>query len=226
MINLNFEKKEIKDIIISSISICLMFLAKDWLNINPKYLINLGMNFIIVIFVLFVRLIVQKKVAKKYDCKVEYSFNYALFLIGVVLAVLTPTYSILMPIAGTITISSALYARLGHKFVNITTNEKGKIALFGSFVNIVLVFIAVLLKPLNLVFFEQFIKINLLMALFNMLPFPLLDGEKVIWWNRLVWLIALLIPLFLLFFSYNLIFSLIGVLLISIITFIFWEKMF
>jgi Zn-dependent protease len=43
-------------------------------------------------------------------------------------------------------------------------------------------------------------QINLLFALFNLLPFPPLDGSKVISWNPMVWFITIAVSAVLFFF--------------------------
>ncbi len=62
----------------------------------------------------------------------------------------------------------------------------GKVALAGPIMNIVLALAAHLLV-LNEIFI-----LNLLFALINLLPFYILDGRKVYYWSRLVWVTSVI----------------------------------
>ena len=83
--------------------------------------------------------------------------------------------------------------------------ESGKIAMVGPLANII---VAVIILPLYVfVFFESIdigvllnfiIKINLILATFNLLPIGPLDGTKIIRWSAAVWISMLIISITLL----------------------------
>ncbi|PIX43220.1 hypothetical protein COZ55_01400, partial [archaeon CG_4_8_14_3_um_filter_38_5] len=100
------------------------------------------------------------------------------------------------------------------------------INLSGPMANIVLALISLLLYPLSNDFFQLMLNVNIYMALFALIPIPPLDGSKVFWWNRLVWLISFIIALFMFFMARTVLFSIIGIILLVIVTFVLWEKMF
>ena len=73
---------------------------------------------------------------------------------------------------------------------NLTKEKNGKISLAGPLTNLViavLFFGGLLFLPDNKVFYYGFL-INGWLALFNMIPFGIFDGAKVLKWNRLVYI--------------------------------------
>jgi len=88
----------------------------------------------------------------------------------------------------------AIYGRYGGK-----PKDLGLIALAGPLSNILIAVLAILV-PFYWLFKFFIIVINLDIALFNLLPFAILDGYKVFRWNKLVWLVMFLITAVLWFF--------------------------
>jgi len=87
--------------------------------------------------------------------------------------------------------------------INIPNKEKmGKIAVAGAVVNIIL---AIMFIGLSLIFssnlFAMGAQVNVWLALFNMIPIGMLDGAKVIKWDKRVWGGVLLTAAVLLFVS-------------------------
>jgi len=88
----------------------------------------------------------------------------------------------------------------------ITKKSMGLIAIAGPAVNIVLAFVFFLLSvivPVGIGGIELFAlatRINIWLAIFNMLPIPPLDGSKVFAWDKKIWIgfFALCIALFVL----------------------------
>lgn len=115
----------------------------------------------------------HKIVAQYYRCFAEFrSFDQMLIL------------AILMSFAGFV--FAAPGAVMIHGFVNRERN--GKISIAGPGVNIVL---AIIFFVLNLVFKNVILlygfKINVWLALFNMIPFGNFDGAKVLRWNKKIY---------------------------------------
>ncbi len=80
-------------------------------------------------------------------------------------------------------------------------DQAGKIALAGPFMNVLL---AAIFYPLGSLLGElalQGFYINLWLAVFNLLPFPPLDGYKVFHWSPLLWALVEIPLLSLLFLS-------------------------
>jgi len=221
---MEFTRQEINDIILSTLSIACTLIVSN-LFLNLAWIGKFFMAAIIVSASLIIKLFIQKRVAEKYDCEIKYAFDYSLFIVGILIAFASQG-SIIFAVMGGITASSAFVSRLGHKYVNITQRERGLINLSGLMANIVLALISLLLYPLSNDFFQLMLNVNIYMALFALIPIPPLDGSKVFWWNRLVWLISFIIALFMFFMARTVLFSIIGIILLVIVTFVLWEKMF
>jgi Zn-dependent protease len=84
----------------------------------------------------------------------------------------------------------------------LTTRESGIISLSGPLANItigVIFFIASFFEGIIGIIGEFGFRINILLAAFNMIPFGLFDGRKVLIWNFKVWAI-ITIPVWLVYF--------------------------
>ncbi len=112
----------------------------------------------------------HKLVAQRFGCWAEYRM-WELGLIGALFLVVVTGWLFIAP--------GAVYIVPG--YFGITRREDGIISASGAAANIALA--AVFL----LVGFRFGAVINAWLALFNMLPFPPLDGSKVIRWNFAVW---------------------------------------
>jgi len=119
----------------------------------------------------------HKIVAQRYGCFAEFrADNSMLFL-----AVITSFFGIVFAAPGAVVIGG-----------RVSTERNGKISLAGPLVNIIL---AVVFMALALLFPEGFIGqifgfgfvINTWLAIFNLIPVWLLDGKKVLAWNKWVY---------------------------------------
>tara|TARA_Y100000310_G_scaffold344038_1_gene454705 strand:+ start:763 stop:1572 length:810 start_codon:yes stop_codon:yes gene_type:complete len=85
-------------------------------------------------------------------------------------------------------------SRVGKKFVEVTDFEEAKIALAGPMANILLMVIASLFNQYGT--FDNFILINSALALFYMIPVSQLDGAKVLFSSRIMYVFGLLFIIF------------------------------
>lgn len=139
----------------------------------------------------------HKFVAQRYGCWAE----FRLWTWGLVLALIMAFISVLSGSWIIFAAPGAVYIvpmvrRVGWNF-DFGTRSYGLISLMGPLINILL---AILFSPLRglggiltLIGLLGY-SINLWLAMFNMLPFPPLDGYKVFMWNRVVWAV-ITIPL-------------------------------
>ncbi|MBI4095385.1 MAG: hypothetical protein HY438_00830 [DPANN group archaeon] len=80
------------------------------------------------------------------------------------------------------------------KHINITKEKMGKIGLAGPAVNNILTLIFVALSlAFGLEIFKTGAFVNAGLAIFNLLPFAILDGQKIWGWSKGVWLAEMLI---------------------------------
>jgi Zn-dependent protease len=142
-------------------------------------LIFAGMSFGAIGTGFFLHEMGHKYLAQRYGCWAEFrSWKWGLFL-----AIFTAFMGFLFAAPG------AVYIR-GH----ITKAQNGKISAFGPLMNIT---VAIVLLPLLFLsigsgllfeFLSLACFLNLFLAGFNMIPFPPLDGSKIMKWNIGVWI--------------------------------------
>ncbi len=221
---MEFSNKEKIDLLITTIIISFLSVLNPILT-NRTWLIQFIISFVAIGVSLLIRIVVQKRVGKKYDIIVEYKIDHNLIFIAVLIGLLTEGAITFSAIGYTI-LSTFFSERIGHKYKNISYEESGKIALSGTITHILLALSSLVLYPINRVFFNEILKANTFMAIFNLIPIPPIDGHKIFWWSRLVWVTAFIVSLFIMFFGFSIIFSIIGIITIIVITFIVWQKIF
>jgi len=122
----------------------------------------------------------HKLVAQKYGCWAE----YRMYPRGLLLALIISFFGVVFAAPGAVYIAG-----------NVDSERNGKISLAGPGVNVL-----ISLGALPLLFLPGFIGligfylgyINIFLALFNMLPFPPLDGSKIFMWSKKVYVFALI----------------------------------
>jgi Zn-dependent protease len=135
----------------------------------------------------------HKFVAQHYGLISEFRADFPMLVIMLVIAIFSP-FIFLAP--GAVIIG-------GRK---ISLRENGIISIAGPLVNlaqaILYLLVLVLFSPsstLLLFFLLVGVKLNAFLGIFNMLPFWILDGKKVLQWNKLAYF-SVMIPLVILFF--------------------------
>ena len=202
---LQFSKTETKDLSIAIIVITLLF-AYLYSNgtfgmmiyLIPISLVTIGLSFIL-------HELGHKYVAQKYGFFAEFrKWNT-----GLLIAIITGLFGFIFLAPGAVYIGS--YTGI------ITDEENGKISIAGSIVNIILAVIFLLieisLKPFFLLSspLSTYLMItamigfhiNSFLALFNLLPIPMLDGSKVMKWNLPLWIVSIVVAGLLTYASYS-----------------------
>ena len=202
---LQFSKTETKDLSIAIIVITLLF-AYLYSNgtfgmmiyLIPISLVTIGLSFIL-------HELGHKYVAQKYGFFAEFrKWNT-----GLLIAIITGLFGFIFLAPGAVYIGS--YTGI------ITDEENGKISIAGPIVNIILAVIFLLieisLKPFFLLSspLSTYLMItamigfhiNSFLALFNLLPKPMLDGSKVMKWNLPLWIVSIVVAGLLTYASYS-----------------------
>ncbi len=185
------EEEEAKQILICVIAISLAFTIvyaglgsafkypKPFLFFTALSVVTVGSGFIL-------HEMAHKIVAIYYGAYARFQ----MWIQGLMLMFITSFFGFLFAAPGAVYIYSP----------RITKKENGLISIVGPVVNIVIALIFLALESIKPVrFFFPFFgeplhvwdfgaKINIILALFNMLPMFPLDGSKVFVWNKLIWI--------------------------------------
>lgn len=206
-----FTREEIKDMIIALVALTILFSLsvtrpigwslENLLFFAPIAFVAVGIGFIL-------HELGHKIVAQRFGFVSEFRrWDY-----GLILGLLTVPFGFMIFAPGAVYFGS--YGRM------VTDEENGKIALAGPVVNIVLalIFLALTLsiRPMlsttnasmmNIVVhtFVLAFNVNSYLALFNLLPIPPLDGSKVVQWNIVIYLVALIVSALLTYMSYSIV---------------------
>lgn len=185
-----YSKEEITDLVKAWLVISLAFAI---VLSGPWFSSTLILNFIISLTTVGIGFIfhelAHKIVAQKYGCIAEFRANN--MMLG--LALITSFFGIIFAAPGAVYIGGF-----------VSKKRNGIISLAGPLTNmfIAMIFLITMLLTPNLFISKLsnygFI-INSWLALFNLIPISVLDGKKVINWNKTVWAIALIIGIILTF---------------------------
>jgi len=184
---MKFTQNEIKDLIISTFVLGLAFSRFD-LELLPLTL------FLVAVTFLPHELLGHKYFAQRYGADAEYkSWSIGLF-IGVISGLLG---GIVFAAPGAVHVSPFSRGKFAFRTTILGRREFGIISLAGPVLNIIIGFIC-----LGLIFFVTphyalylAARISFFLALFNLMPFPPLDGMKVIAWKPKYWVVTLAVCL-------------------------------
>ena len=189
---MRFSQTEIKDLLRAWILISLAFaIAFHGFSLSIKFLIPFAISAFTAGIGFLLHELAHKAVAQKYGCWAEFrAFDQMLWL-----AVLFSFLGFIFAAPGAVMIKGLVSSR-----------KHGHIALAGPLMNLFLGlgFMAVaLLSPFQFpaLVAREGMRINFWLGLFNMLPFMMLDGTKVLMWNRKVYTAMLVLSVILVFGS-------------------------
>ena len=186
------EYKEIRDILIASIVLAVAFavlrvggILDIFDNMNTATTLLL-VSFITVPTSFVFHELGHRYLARKYNCYAE----FRMWPFGLILALVTGLSGL-----GLFAAPGAVYIHPRSDMwgtpVHISKKRMGLISLIGPAINVALAGIFSLLfilLPAYDYIFSVGISINLILALFNMIPFPPLDGSKIFAWDKKIWI--------------------------------------
>ncbi len=188
---MKFTKLEIRDLIISSLVIAFLF------SFSNLTLVSFLIALILVSPTFILHELAHKWIATKKGCIAR----YVLWPTGVILSIIFSFISfgrLVFAAVGAVSISSIHPTRVGYRYVNLGREDVGHIAIAGPLTNFGLAIVGYLLSFISPIF-SYFAMINAVIGLFNMIPFPPLDGVKVFGWSWLVWLLTTTVGVVLVF---------------------------
>ena len=130
----------------------------------------------------------HKLVAQHYGCFAEYRMWPAGLLLGLV----TSIFGFIFAAPGAVYISPVTKKKFAFSIVHLTKKEYGIISIAGPAVNIAM---GIALLGINFIWPSGFLTLaaqfSAFLAIFNLLPIPPLDGQKVMSWSMIAWIIAI-----------------------------------
>ena len=184
------EKKEIKDLTVSALVLALAFsiMFSGGLRALHSLLILFPMSLITVSVGFVFHELAHRFTARRFGCFAE----YRMWPFGLLLAVFFSFFGFIFAAPGAVMIRPRMDL-WGFRAMP-SKRENGLISIAGPFANIVLAGTFLLLYlPFTCWMFLLGARINTWLALFNLLPFPPLDGGKVFFWSKEAWLGVLLV---------------------------------
>ena len=183
-----FTDVEIRDIIISILLVSVIFWV--YLFEFPSF-IGFFSSLVIVFFSFFLHEMGHKFVARRLGCIATYKIWPIGILIGLVSIVFGMIGAGIVFIAvGAVEIMPYSFGRWGFKVVKLGQREMGLISLAGVGLN---VFFAIFFKLFPGMIFQKLSYFNGLFAIFNLIPFPPLDGSKIFMWKEWLWLFLMFV---------------------------------
>ena len=180
-----FEKQELKDIFVATLALGFIF---TYPNLNPT---------IIIIYTVIIALsfipheLAHKFMAMKYGAYARFEMFKQGLIFALVLAVVT-NGGFVFAAPGAVMIYTQFKSNRGFHQVQITAKDNAYISAVGPGINVV---IALLFVIISFLFPGGFIaliasiivRVNVFLALFNLLPIMPFDGSKIYSWNKNAW---------------------------------------
>jgi Zn-dependent protease len=183
---MRFSSIEINDLIkawlIISIAFAIMF--NRGINFNTEFLILVLFSAVTVGIGFLFHEIAHKIVAQRYGCWAEFRANNKMLILALLISFL----GIVFAAPGAVMISG-----------RVTKKQNGIISIAGPLTNLA---IAILFIPFIFIFpiiAAYGIMINSWIALFNMIPFGIFDGRKVINWSKTAYVMTVIAILIIIF---------------------------
>ncbi len=182
----NFSKKEVQDIAISVVTLSValfLIIYRTTFKVNGvplklPILSALGIGFLMTITAFLIHEMSHKFTAIHFGAWSE----FRMWPLGLVLTIVTGLIGFLFALPGAVYFASYR-----------NPIREGKIAMAGPIANLVMgiaLLPVLLFVPLHFEFYAAvyfLVYINLWLGLFNLIPFPPLDGSKVFAWNKTYW---------------------------------------
>jgi Zn-dependent protease len=158
-----------------ALSIAVAIVVHNGLSISVDFFIAVLIAAVTVGIGFLLHELAHKFVAQRYGCTAAFRADDRMLLFAIALSFV----GLLFAAPGAVVISGT-----------VTRRENGLISVAGPWTNIVLAIFFLGLQqsaPFLEIVWNFGFKVNIWLALFNMIPFWILDGKKVFDWDKIVW---------------------------------------
>ena len=186
-----FSKLEIKHLLISVVVMSFFIAILLYDRLPFSFFVSIFIAFIVMTPAFVLHELGHKIVAQEFG----YFAEYKMWTQGLIFAVLLV---LITSLAGNplvfIAPGAVYFSTGGHRRVN--KEKVGKIGLAGPLINLGLVVIFGLIGAFSNSLVLQALgsmgaAVNAFLAMFNLIPFPPFDGQKVFSWNKNIWMVAI-----------------------------------
>jgi len=193
----HFSGKEVRDIALASVALAFSFqliLFREEIFIQGLYsnvvaMLNFFLQSLIIVGLAFVlHELGHKYVAQKKGLWAEFRAWPAGLGLAVVIALISRG-GFVFAAPGAVMIAPSKKSRENPFLVTLKKEDVGQIGIIGAVINIILglIFIALaMIMPIKI--FAVGAQVNAWLAIFNLIPFNPLDGAKVMFWSKWIWL--------------------------------------
>ena len=204
---MEFSKKEIKLVLIAALIAAFVFSFNEWGVEEFSAVIglkNLLIAFIFCSIIYFLHSVSQKLVADYYEYKIEFTLidikkkikeigktvNIPIGPIITILLLFASVGKFIFLLLNSYEHISQKEFRVGRQWVNLKELEEAQIALAGPLSQVFLLIVFKVLSPLSVVFSKAMF-ITSVIAIYNMLPLPKVDGSRIFFGSRTLYLASL-----------------------------------
>lgn len=235
--NYSFSADEIKNIGVAAFVLGFMFSFREW-GIERFDLLyglrNLVSSILIVTLVLLFYLSAEKIVALIKGYKVEFN----IWLYGIIIALIVTFVSrgyLVLAFAGSMMLYQVSGMRLGKFRYAWSYKDLSYISLIGpsSALLLAILFKFLMLAPLQTLLLKKALLISIMIAFWNMLPIPPLNGSNIFFHSRTIWFfsfVGIVVASAFLYFYTSILLALISAVIVGLIAatlwFIYIEKRF
>ena len=185
---INMQEKEIKDLAISAIVLAFVFAYSGIGNLGDL-VISFPISLLVISLGFILHEMGHRQIAKRFNCYAEFRLWKNGLLLALVLTFVT-NGNLVFAAPGAVMIYPR--ADLWGRSEPLSRRGSGLISVAGPVTNLILAGIFVFLGiiyPVGLLgtIFYLGARINTWLALFNLIPFPPLDGSKILAWDIRIW---------------------------------------